>query len=244
MVTFPGKAVLANLAVLWPLWLIVLLGLTGGYYSPANDNNRYTCSNKPADSRYTSPTASSSSCPWSCNNGYITTNGTSCTSSPTATTLACNDDEIAVGLYGKDGAIIDRIGVRCATIDAAGNLGTPRNGPDYGGTGGGWFNNTGVYDCPAGYAVYRIEGSLATYIGVPRTGAISFLCKSVTNPALSGVWRPNRADLDFGNSYDRGPFSFECGVSPNLYGAYLNGIIIDNASGAAYAGDTLGITCR
>ncbi len=214
------------------------------YYSPANDNARYACANKPANSRYTSPIASSANCPWSCSNGYITTNGTSCTSSPTATTLSCNDDEIAVGLYGKEGSIIDRIGVRCATIDAAGNLGSPRNGPDYGGTGGGWFNDSGVYDCPAGYAVYRIEGSLATYSSVPRTGAISFQCKSVTNPAASPVARPNRADADFGNSYDRGPFAFECGVSPNLYGAFLNGIIIDNASGAAYAGDTLGITCR
>lgn len=215
-----------------------------GYYSPANNNARYSCSNKPANSRYTSPTASSSNCPWSCDNGYITTNGTSCVASPTATTLACNDDEVAVGLYGRDGSIIDRLGVRCATIDAAGNLGAPRNGPDYGGMGGGVFNSAGEYDCPAGYAVYRVEGNLATYSGVPRTGEIAFQCKSVTNPSLSGVWRPNRTDLYFGNSSDRGPFGFECGISPNLYGTYLNGIIIDNASGAAYTGDTLGLTCR
>ncbi|MBL7543172.1 MAG: cadherin-like beta sandwich domain-containing protein [Bdellovibrionaceae bacterium] len=215
-----------------------------GYYSPANDNNRYACSNMPTNARYTSPTASTASCPWSCNNEYITTNGTTCSSFPNARILACDDNEVAVGLYGRDGSIIDRLGVRCATIDASGNLGTPRNGPDYGGNGGTDFNNSGEFDCPAGYAVYRVEGSLATYSSAPRTGTVSFLCKSVTNPAMSGVWRPNRPDTDFGNSTDRGPYSFECGVSPNLFGAYFNGIIIDNAAGAAYTGDILGVTCR
>ncbi|MGZ3772806.1 MAG: cadherin-like beta sandwich domain-containing protein [Pseudobdellovibrionaceae bacterium] len=215
-----------------------------GYYSPANDNLRYSCSNKPSNSRYTSPTASNSNCPWSCNNGYLTTDGATCASYPNATTLSCNDDEVAVGIYGKDGSIIDRIGVRCATIDAAGNLGTRRNGPDYGGTGGSWFNSGGADDCPAGYAVYRVEGSLATYLGVPRTGTVAFLCKSVTDPTQSGVWRPSPSPNHYGNFTDRGPYTFECGVSPNNYGTYLNGIIVDNASGAAYAGDTLGITCR
>lgn len=210
-----------------------------GYYSPAGDNSRYACANKPANSSYTSPTASSSSCPWSCSDGYITTNGTSCDSLPNATTLACNENEIAVGLYGKYGAIIDRLGVRCATIDFAGNLGTPRNGPNYGGDGGGWFNDTGINDCPAGYAIYKVSGALATYNAAPRTGTVSFSCKSIANPSSGTVDRPT-----YGAQTDRGAYSFECGVSPNLYGTFLNGIIIDNAAGAQYTGDVLGVTCR
>lgn len=210
-----------------------------GYYSPAADNSRYACANKPANSRYTSPTASISSCPWSCEDGYLTTNGTSCNSVPNATTLACNDNEIAVGLYGKYGAIIDRLGVRCASIDSAGNLGTPRNGPDYGGTGGSWFNYTGTEDCPAGSAIYKVSGHLATYNGAPRTGTVSFSCKSIVSPAGD-----TRVSTTFGGTTDRGAYSFACGVSPNLYGTFLNGIIIDNAGGADYTGDVLGVTCR
>lgn len=210
-----------------------------GYYSPAANNSRYACTNKPANSRYTSPTASSSSCPWSCENGYITTDGASCSASANATTLACADNEIAVGLYGRFGAIIDKLGVRCATIDAAGNLGTPRNGPVYGGEGGSEFNFDGVDDCPAGSALYKVSGDLTNFSGTNRTGRVSFSCKSIANPAGDTKVSPT-----YGANFGRGAFAFICGVSPNLYGAFLNGIIIDIASGAAYTGDILGITCR
>ena len=46
-----------------------------GYYSPAEDNNRYACSNTiPTNSSY-SDSASSNNCPWSCDTGYEESNG-------------------------------------------------------------------------------------------------------------------------------------------------------------------------
>lgn len=213
-----------------------------GYWSADNDNSRTACSNKPSDSRYTSPAASSANCPWSCNDGYITNDGTSCVASATAQTLYCEDNEIAVGLNGRSGSIIDRLGVRCAVLNSDGTLGAVRNGPTYGGNGGSAFNLDGTYDCPANSALFEIDGDLATYVGANRTGRIRFRCKNLTDNTLSS-WFPSDVTY-WGSTSDRGAFNFQCGISPNLFGSYLNGIIIDNASGAAYTGDILGITCR
>ncbi len=213
-----------------------------GFWSPAADNLRYACTNKPAsNARYTSPTAVGAGCPWSCDNGYLTTDGVTCQANANALALICNDDEIAVGLYGRDGAIIDRLGVRCALYPGDGTTGTVRNGPDYGGNGGSAFNISGTNDCPAGSVLYEVDGFLALYSGAPRTGRVRFRCKSLLSGALSswslggGYW---------GTQSDRGAFNFHCGATANPFGDYVNGLIIDNAGGAAYTGDTLGITCR
>lgn len=216
-----------------------------GYWSPPADNTRTACANKPANSVYTSPTASSANCPWSCDEGYLTTNGTSCDPVPNASRLACNDNEVGIGLYGRDGAIIDRLGIRCQQIENNTLIaGTKRNGPDYGGNGGGPFNsdNSGTYDCPAGYALFEVDGNLATWLGDPRTGEIRWRCVSLSDGTTLSNWYPD--PNYFGNTSDRGPFNFKCGTSPNLFGQFINAIIIDDAGGAAFTGDTLGISCR
>ena len=41
-----------------------------GKYSPSSNNTRYSCSNKPSNSYYTSDGNWSNSCGWSCNSGY------------------------------------------------------------------------------------------------------------------------------------------------------------------------------
>jgi hypothetical protein len=41
-----------------------------------------------------------------------------------------------------------------------------------------------------------------------------------------------------------GALNFQCGSGANPYGSHMNGLIIDNAGGAAYVGPVLGITCR
>ena len=48
-----------------------------GYYSPIADNNRYACTNKPANSAYTGSGGGANNCPWSCDGGYVK-NGESC----------------------------------------------------------------------------------------------------------------------------------------------------------------------
>lgn len=208
--------------------------VTLGYYSPAADNSRIACSNKPSNARYTSPTASSASCPWSCDDGYLTTDGTTCSSYPNATTLKCNDDEVAVGLFGRSGAIADRLGVRCASY-SEGSVGiTIRNGPYYGGTGGSAFSA----DCLGNATALEIDGDFATYSGQPRTGRLRFRCKDITTTVLdsfSSYW---------GSMTGLGAFNYACGSGATPNGSHINGIIIDNAGGASYVGKILGITCR
>jgi len=213
-----------------------------GFWSAASSNVRNTCSNKPTNSRYTSPTAPSSNCAWSCDDGYLTTDGVTCVASTTATSLYCDDNEIAVGLNGRSGAILDRIGVRCAVLNPDGTTGVVRNGPTYGGGGGTTFNMTGSHDCPAGFALFEVDGSLGSFDGANRTGRIRFRCKSLTTAALSS-WSPSDTTY-WGGDTSRGAFNYQCGVAPNNNGSFLNGVIIDNASGASYSGDFLGITCR
>ena len=52
-----------------------------GYYSPAGDNGRYACTNKPANSQYSGSGGAINSCPWECDAGYWNDNGT-CTICP------------------------------------------------------------------------------------------------------------------------------------------------------------------
>lgn len=214
--------------------------VTKGFWSPAADNARYTCSNKPSNAFYTSPTASTNNCPWSCNSGFIS-NGTSCNSYPNAQVLSCDDNEIAVGLWGRSGSIIDKLGVRCRAFDDGKFTGASRSGPGYGGEGGGPFNYDGSADCPDGYSLTEVDGHLATFMGVHRSGQIRFRCNRASDGQQSG-WSPGAGY--WGSSSDRGAFNFKCGTGANPYGSHINGVIIDNAGGAAYTGDTLGITCR
>jgi large repetitive protein len=212
--------------------------VTVGYYSPAGDNARYACTNAPAHAAYSSPTASSISCPWSCTDGYLTTNGTTCTSYPNATVLSCASNEVAVGLNGRYGSIIDRLGIRCATISGTTVGTTISNGPDYGGMGGGPFSA----DCSASNTVYGLAGDLTSYSGETRTGQIQFNCINTVSSAVSTAF-PGAGSY-WGGSSGLGSFSFQCGSGANPYGSFVNGIIIDNAGGAAYVGPILGITCR
>lgn len=191
----------------------------------------------PSHARYTSPTASSASCPWSCDDGYLTTDGISCNSYPNATVLSCNDDEVAVGLYGRSGAIVDRLGVRCATL-SDGEIGTVvRDGPYYGGTGGTAFTGT----CSANETAFEVDGRFGMYSGEQRTGRVRFRCSDIDTQAL-GAYSP--AGSYWGTTSNIGPFNYSCGSGANPNGSYVNGIIIDNAGGASYVGKILGFTCR
>ena len=213
-----------------------------GYYSTGNDVT-HACANLPANAYYTSTQATSANCPWSCNDGFLTTDGVSCASYPNALNLTCDNDEVAVGLYGRSGSILDRLGVRCAIFNPDSSLGAIRSGPTYGGNGGGAFNYDGLYDCPAGTVLNNVRGNLATYLGVNRSGEIQWTCiNPITHVVTPSI--PMASPFFFGTFNDRGPFNFSCGTSPNNYGNYINGLIIDNSSGAGYTGDTLGINCR
>jgi hypothetical protein len=156
--------------------------------------------------------------------------------------ISCAAGEVAVGLSGRAGLIIDKVGLRCASISGVVITGSTSDGANYGGSGGDAFNDTGSLDCPSGYALYEINGSLATYLSAPRTGTLRYRCKHLLTGALSS-WLPSDSTY-WGTATDRGAYGFKCGSGASQFGSYINGLVIDNAASASYVGDMLGITCR
>ena len=89
----------------------------------------------------------------------------------------CNPGDLAVGLYGFSGQVMDAIGIRCAsgsgTYDA----------PLVGGTGGG---AVGPADCPTGYALTSVTVWSGDYFGLPDLYGIQGACDAAdTDLAIS-----------------------------------------------------------
>lgn len=211
-----------------------------GFYSTGS-NDRTACTNKPLNAAYSSAVATSATCPWTCDNGYLS-NGTACIANADAEVLACANGEVAVGLVGRAGLIIDRVGLRCATISGTSITGAASDGAFYGGNGGNPFNTDGSLDCPADHALFEIDGNLTSFLSVNRTGKLRYRCKHLTTGTLS-AWLPSDSTY-WGASETRPAFNHKCGQAPNELGSYVNGLVIDNASNASYVGDILSISCR
>jgi hypothetical protein len=82
----------------------------------------------------------------------------------------CNDGEVMVGVFGQYHSWVDRLGVRCVRVSVSGQwIGTPRNGPAHGGTGG---SQSLQVSCPTNTAVVGITGAAGMYIH-----RIGLLCK-------------------------------------------------------------------
>jgi hypothetical protein len=76
--------------------------------------------------------------------------------------VMCNANEVMVGVHGTYKAWMDNLGVRCVQVGIDGRwIGSPRNGPSRGGTGG--DRNLSI-DCPTGRAVTGITGAAGSYI--------------------------------------------------------------------------------
>ena len=89
----------------------------------------------------------------------------------------CNPGDLAVGLYGFSGQVMDAIGIRCAsgsgTYDAA----------LVGGTGG---SAVGPADCPTGYALTSVTVWSGDYFGLPDLYGIQGACDAAdTDLAIS-----------------------------------------------------------
>jgi hypothetical protein len=92
--------------------------------------------------------------------------------------LGCPSGYVAVGIYGRSGAYIDKLGLTCSRLDANGSLGPISDIGAYGGEGGGPFRRI----CPAGQAIVGFHGGSGAY--VDRLG---LYCSDVPNWMNSGA---------------------------------------------------------
>lgn len=228
-----------------------------GYYQDGTASARLPCTNAPGNSSYSSSTATSSDCPWICDNDYLS-NGSSCVSTPGATGLFCATGEVAVGIWGQAGWVLDHLGVRCQTLTNGVLTGSAYTGTGLGGIGGTSFGTAGEYDCPSNSVLAEVDGYVANFSSVDRTGAFRFRCKDLTTGVLS-AWIPQNwtgggslsatcnsglvTDITkyFGSCDNVSSFDYACGSGVNSSGSYINGIVVVNVG---TAGPIEGISCR
>lgn len=80
----------------------------------------------------------------------------------TVSNVMCNANEVMVGVYGTYKSWMDNLGVRCVQVGIDGSwIGSPRNGPSRGGSGG---DRSISIQCPSGRAVTGITGAAGSYI--------------------------------------------------------------------------------
>lgn len=72
----------------------------------------------------------------------------------TAGTVSCGAGYVAVGLVGRSGPYVDRLGLACAWLNTDGSLGTAYDFGTLGGTGGTYFADL----CPSGQVLVGIKG--------------------------------------------------------------------------------------
>lgn len=95
-----------------------------------------------------------------------------------ANTLSCGAGYVAVGLVGRSGPYVDRLGLLCSYLYPDGSLGTAYDFGTWGGTGGTYFADT----CPSGQMLVGIKGRSYAW-----HDQISGECASVKTWATSGT---------------------------------------------------------
>lgn len=214
-----------------------------GYWSPADDTARYACMNAPANADYTSATASTMDCPFSCKAGYLlNVNTQQCQANSTVQSLRCNADEVAVGLLGRAGAWLDALGMRCAPFNGTQITGAVRSSASVGGSGGGAF----TLDCGPNEVLQEVTGINGWSTDSPNESwcstinlsQVSIVCKNLS----SGVTRSGGTKGGDGNCSQGAPgsdFSYHC---PN--GQYPSGAIVDSTNTTSYVGKMYSLVCR
>ncbi|WP_437551506.1 hypothetical protein WME97_10005 [Sorangium sp. So ce367] len=74
--------------------------------------------------------------------------------------IPCAHDEVAIGLYGRSGALVDQVGLVCAPLQANGSIGPYSTRGSAGGYGGGPFSTL----CPSGEVLVGLEGRSGKYV--------------------------------------------------------------------------------
>jgi len=191
---------------------------TGTWASSCTQND---CSNKPANSSYTTAGESTSSCAWACNNGYYPNEtSTECIENSGYIALGCSANELMTGLSGRSGSILDKLGARCRTYNGTSVTGAVKNGTSFGGMGGSPF----TVDCPDNKVVGEIEYINTIYASKPALGRLRLRCLNISTGVLDESWYG-----PFGDS-EGGYTSISCPVDK-----FLNWISM--GSSGQYTGD-------
>jgi YVTN family beta-propeller protein len=144
-----------------------------------------------------------------------------------AYTLACNSDEVAVGVAGRASTTdyVYQLGPQCARVDQFGHwVGDPVSRGAIGGTGGTPFTKT----CPRDFAISGFSGRSATYVN-----QLNFECKALTSTGrVTGTAQVLGA---VGSTGGTAQASMSCGTGNPVYALYgRSGGWIDN----------FGVQCR
>ena len=138
-----------------------------------------------------------------------------------AYTVACNVDEILVGVTGQASTTdyVYQLGAQCAQVDQFGHwVGNPVNRGLTGGAGGTAFTKT----CPRDYAISGFSGRSATYVN-----QLNFECKALT--ATGRVTGTAQALGAVGSTSGTAQASMSCGTGNPVYALYgRSGSWIDN----------------
>lgn len=155
--------------------------------------------------------------------GVASANVTNVTVSCSAVTvLSCGAGKVLTGISGRKGAIIDKLQVRCATlngsvVDTASTI----DGASVGGMGGSDF---GSFTCPAGEWVTGTSGGNGGPGWADKMASVQVTCSGGSQST----------------SYNSGginPFSYSCPAGKKSTGFIIEGV-------GAYTGFMQGLTCE
>jgi hypothetical protein len=136
----------------------------------------------------------------------------------TAGTVSCGSGYVAVGLVGRSGPYVDRLGLACAWLNTDGSLGTAYDFGTLGGTGGTYFADL----CPSGQVLVGIKGRSYSW-----HDQISGECANVKTWATTGTVNstlPARGGTG-GTAYtERCPAGYSVGLLNMRAGIYVDNL--------------------
>jgi hypothetical protein len=159
------------------------------------------------------------------------------TCTPFELTASCPMGQLAIGVTGRQGAWLDQVGFKCATIT---DINTTAATPSVGGGGGTLYD----FQCPAGSAIASIEGTNGTTneAGWCRTDTTirhKYVCKSVSSGAVTATSSFYGEDQPTNCAADPdGAFDYVCPA-----GAFVSSMTVGSDATGAFVGFTQGVTC-
>ena len=152
--------------------------------------------------------------------------GTQTTAGSGSAALFCPAGQVMTGFGGRAGAIIDRIGIRCAPlVGGVPNTASTTDGANLGGMGGTAFAD---FTCPTGTWVTGVSGDNGNGGWTSSMAGLGATCSDSSSSGRRG----NYGDV---------AFSFSCPNGQKAVGLQINAV---EQNGSFYTGFMQGIYCR